>query len=136
MRAGSFTPAAISLIILTLTISHCTPMKYRSIPAAEASAMINNDSSVVLLDVRTPEEYAGELGHLRGSILIPVQELAARVGELDAHKGKEILVYCRTGRRSLTAADILQKNGFTPINVEGGMVEWNALKLPGVEHPK
>lgn len=134
MHARHPIPPAIATIILTLTISHCTPMNYKSIPAAEAAAMMSADSSVILLDVRTPEEYAGELGHLKGSILIPVQELPARVGELDAHKGKEILVYCRSGRRSLTASDILQRNGHTAINVEGGMVEWNALKLPGVEH--
>ena len=98
--------------------------------------MIITDSSVVHLDVRTPGEYAGELGHLEGAILIPVQELAARVGELDAIKGKEILVYCRSGRRSLIASDILQQNGHCAINVEGGMVEWNELKLPGVEYHK
>lgn len=136
MRTPTLIPAAIVMIILSLTISHSTPMHYQSIPAVEASEMIINDSSVVLLDVRTPGEYAGELGHLEGAILIPVQELAARVGELDAIKGKEILVYCRSGRRSLTAADILQQNGHSAINVEGGMVEWNELKLPGVEYHK
>jgi rhodanese-related sulfurtransferase len=109
-------------------------MTCRSVPAVEAAEMIAADPGVVLLDVRTPEEYDGELGHLRGALLIPVHELTWRLTELDAARGKEILVYCRTGRRSLAAADILRKNGHTAINVEGGMVEWNELKLPGVEY--
>ena len=108
-------------------------MNYQSIPAAKASEKIGSGAGVVILDVRTREEYDGELGHLRGALLIPLQELAARVSELNAHIGKEILVYCRTGRRSLAAAEILQQNGHTAINVEGGMVQWNELHLPGVE---
>ncbi|HLF15153.1 MAG TPA: rhodanese-like domain-containing protein [Bacteroidota bacterium] len=109
-------------------------MKYQSVPAVKASDMILNDAGVVLLDVRTREEYDGELGHLRDAILIPVQELQSRLSELDSHRGKNILIYCRSGRRSLVAADILQKNGHEVINVEGGMVEWNELKLPGIEY--
>jgi rhodanese-related sulfurtransferase len=131
MRA--YRPAALIIPTIIMIVS-CTTMDYQSIPATEASAMITNDSSVVLLDVRTREEYDGELGHLRGAILIPVQALSSRLPELESYRGRDILIYCRTGRRSLVAADILQKNGYRAINVQGGMVEWNARKLPGVEY--
>ncbi len=108
-------------------------MTCRSIPAAEAAEMIGKDPSIVIVDVRTQDEYNGELGHLRGALVIPLQELQSRLGELEGLRGKEILVYCRTGRRSLVAADLLQKNGLNATNVEGGMVEWNERDLPGVE---
>lgn len=109
-------------------------MNIPSIPAQQASELINEGSGNVLLDVRTQEEYDGELGHLSGAILIPVQELQSRIGELDPHHGKRILVYCRTGRRSRTAAEILNRHGHDAVNVEGGMVAWNELNLPGVEY--
>lgn len=126
-----------AVLIATVTIIRgCTTMNYDSVPARKAAEMIQRDSSLVLLDVRTPEEYAGELGHLQGAILIPVQELQARVGELDTVRGRTILVYCRSGRRSLTASEILVGHGHVPVNVEGGMIDWNEQKLPGVEYGK
>lgn len=111
-------------------------MDQHNITTEEASQMIEADSNIVLLDVRTPGEYAGELGHLRGALLIPVQELESRISELEQYRGKKILAYCRTGRRSLTATKILRENGFEAQNVQGGMVEWNKLRLPSVEREK
>lgn len=61
-----------------------------------------------LLDVRTPGEFAG--GHLDGAINIPVDALASRIGELPADK--PVVVYCRSGRRSAIAADLLAQKGF------------------------
>lgn len=62
-----------------------------------------------LVDVRTPEEFAQ--GHARGAINIPVQELGARLGELS--RVKRVVVYCRSGARSATAARLLRMAGFT-----------------------
>lgn len=83
-----------------------------------------------LLDVRTQEEHEGELGHLPNSLLIPVQELANRMKELEVFRGKTILAYCRTGNRSGKAAGFLAQHGFTAINMDGGMVQWNKQGLP------
>ncbi len=102
----------------------------KAVSVEEAQAMIVKDSSVVILDVRTPAEYTGELGHVKHSILIPIHELEHRLGELDSCKGKTILAICRTGRRSGNATDILATHGFKVLNVEGGMVQWNAKQLP------
>ncbi len=104
-----------------------------TVSADEARKIIAEDSTVLILDVRTPAEYTGELGHIDHALLIPVQELERRIGELDAYKGKTILTVCRTGRRSGTATDLLTKKGFKAKNVAGGMVKWNEDKLPVVK---
>ncbi len=73
----------------------------------------------LLLDVRTPSEFAG--GHLEGALNIPVDELAARKGEIAA--GREVVVYCRSGRRSAIAADLLRDAGHKVIDI-GTMSAW------------
>lgn len=102
----------------------------------EARKIIAEDSTVLILDVRTSEEYSGELGHIDHALLIPVQELETRIGELEVYKGKMILAVCRTGRRSGTATELLTKKGFRVKNVAGGMVKWNVEKLPVVKETK
>jgi len=85
----------------------------------------------LLLDVREPSEYRGELGHIVGSLLIPLKELPARAVELEAHKNQYIIAICRSGVRSTTAAAILTGLGFEQVsNLKGGMVDWNDQKLP------
>jgi rhodanese-related sulfurtransferase len=103
---------------------------------AEAQERIAADSTVVVLDVRTPAEWESTTGHLRGAILIPVQELAARVGELDAYKNRPILVYCRTQNRSAHAASYLKDQGFDASYVTGGITRWNAEERPVVHEPQ
>jgi rhodanese-related sulfurtransferase len=92
--------------------------------------MQQGDTSLLLLDVRTPEEYSSETGHLAHSLLIPVQELKARTAELEAYRGKVIVAYCRTGRRSSDAANILRAEGFTVLNLVGGIKSWNERTFP------
>ena len=78
-------------------------MNDHNVTAEQASRMIASEPEIVLLDVRTEAEYSGELGHLKNAILIPVQDLETRMEELEPYRGKKILAYCRTGRRSQTA---------------------------------
>jgi rhodanese-related sulfurtransferase len=101
-----------------------------SVSVTEAHTMMQNDSAVVVLDVRMPAEFTGDLGHVQNSILLPVQELTQRMGELEKFKGKKILVMCRSGRRSGIAAAELNENGYNAFNIEGGMVAWNNARLP------
>lgn len=71
-----------------------------------------------LLDVRTAEEFAA--GHLPGAVNIPVDEVPARLSEvarLTAAKGKDLVVYCRSGRRSAIAATALRAEGYTVVDV-------------------
>ena len=94
---------------------------FQSIDAKQAIHLLENDDNVTLLDVRTIEEFKS--GHLRGATLIPVQALDKNLGMLKQDKDKKIIVYCRTGSRSVSASRILEKNGFTPLNVKGGIIQ-------------
>ena len=100
---------------------------------ADVLSLAGKDSTVVLLDVRTPEEFNSETGHLAGALLIPVQELEDRVGELTKYHDRTIVVYCRTGHRSTSATGILQKHGFKVMNMEGGITHWRAEHFPTVQ---
>jgi len=91
---------------------------------AELKAKLQNDSDLVVLDVRTPEELEGSLGKIDGVINIPIQELEKRIDELKQYKEKEIAVICRSGVRSQKGTMILNKNGFSAKNVVGGMLEY------------
>jgi len=99
-----------------------------SINADQLQTKLNTDSNMVLLDVRTPGEFNGPLGHMDGAILIPVNELSERVDELEKYKDDEILVYCRSGNRSVHATRFLLDNGYNAINLLGGIKAWNKLK--------
>lgn len=111
------------LLIILLTTS-CAQQNVPSMNVEELRQQMENDSTFVVLDVRTPPELTGPLGKIDGVINIPVQNLESRLSELDKYKNKEIAVICRTGRRSGIATQILNKNGFKSKNVLGGMVEY------------
>ncbi len=81
------------------------------------------DGSVTLLDVRTPQEYAG--GHIEGFRLIPVDELRERLRELEA--GKPVYVICQSGLRSYIACRILAGHGFEAYNFSGGFRYYSAV---------
>jgi rhodanese-related sulfurtransferase len=98
---------------------------------AEADASLRSELPPIVLDVREDEEFDGELGHVPGARLIPLKELPARACELDSCKDRPILVVCRAGVRSATAAAILTGLGFEHVmNLKGGMVDWNDQNLP------
>ncbi len=92
---------------------------FDSINAKEAITLLENDENVILLDVRTIKEY--KKGHLQGATLIPLYALEANLGMLKRDKEKKIIVYCQSGNRSVAASRILEKKGFTPLNVKGGI---------------
>jgi len=73
----------------------------------------------LLLDVRTPGEFAD--GHVQGALNVPVQVLESRIAELDP--ARPVVVYCRSGNRSATAARMLRDRGFTVTDV-GAMSDW------------
>jgi len=93
---------------------------FESITAKQAYVLMENDQNVTLLDVRTVEEFKSH--HAEDAKLIPLGELENNLEKLQEDKNKKILVYCQTGRRSVSASRILENNGFTPINIEGGII--------------
>jgi glyoxylase-like metal-dependent hydrolase (beta-lactamase superfamily II)/rhodanese-related sulfurtransferase len=103
----------------------------RQLTPQEVQLQRSNAAPPLLLDVREPEEFNGELGHIPGSKLIPLKELPARVKEIEEHKQKNVTVICRAGVRSTTAAAILTGLGFEHVsNLKGGMLDWNDQRLP------
>ncbi len=86
---------------------------------------------VLLLDVRSAEDYVGEQGHVKGSVLIPLEELNTRLSEIENFLEKTVMTICRTDRRSEKAAQILAKHGFADVHVvKQGMTDWNAKNFP------
>lgn len=102
-------------------------MSFRDLDPDAAHAELQADKDLRILDVRTPEE---SLSHrLPAAILIPIQELQERVGELDPDA--RWLVHCEHGVRSLHACEFLTKMGFERlINLQGGLAHWLGRDLP------
>lgn len=99
----------------------------RNVNAEEAKVKLA-DPKVVLLDVRSRAEYDG--GHIKHAMLIPLNELATRIGELGPGSGRSILVYCRSGMRSRAASTLLAQHGFAVMNLKGGVTSWSAAGFP------
>ena len=95
---------------------------YMNITAEEARQIMDSEEGYVILDVRTQEEY--DQGHIPGAILIPNTEIEAWAEQELPDKDQLILVYCRSGRRSKLAADILVSLGYTDIREFGGIIDW------------
>ncbi len=95
---------------------------YMNITAAEAKQIMDSQEGYMILDVRSQSEY--DEGHIPGAILIPNTEIEARAEENLPDKDQLILVYCRSGRRSKMAAEILAELGYTNIREFGGIIDW------------
>jgi rhodanese-related sulfurtransferase len=106
--------------LLMIFLTACGNAGYKNVSTEDAKELIDNNE-VIVLDVRTPDEFQG--GHIPNATLIPLQELENRLNEID--KGKTYLVVCRSGNRSTQASEILSSNGFSNIyNMTGGMNNW------------
>ena len=95
---------------------------YMNITAEEAKQIMDTETGYIILDVRTQEEY--DESHIPGAIVIPNTEIETRAEQELTDKGQLILVYCRSGRRSKLAAEILVALGYTNIKEFGGIIDW------------
>lgn len=97
--------------------------EYKNLTSAQFEELIK-DSSVQLVDVRTLAEHME--GHIPGSLNINVKDenFSSCVDDLLDKNRREVAVYCRSGRRSRTAADILVKKGFKVYNLDKGILNW------------
>jgi rhodanese-related sulfurtransferase len=100
---------------------------FESITPKQVQTLLQNDENVTLLDVRTIEEFKS--GHLRDAKLIPLSKLEENLDKLQADKHKKIIVYCRSGNRSVSASRILESHGFTPLNVKQGIIGLMGVKM-------
>ena len=100
-------------------------------PAVVKNRLEETTDNCVIIDVREDSEFTGELGHIAGSRLIPMRSLPKVIEDLEPLKKKEVILVCRSGARSTTAAAILKGLGFHNVkNMKGGMLAWNKLAFP------
>lgn len=115
------------LILMMVFAGQALQAQIKNISAQEAAALLKQKKEIVVLDVRTQGEYAeGHLPNSKNMDVLQEAQFMEKIRQLDPKK--TYLIYCRTGRRSLTAAEILAKNGFTHLlNMEGGIVAWKGV---------
>ncbi len=94
------------------SVNNVSPSEFRK---------LMSEKDVVVLDVRTPREYAQQ--KIEGAVNIPLNTITKKAETLD--KSKKYLVYCRSGARSRRASMILARKGFDVYNLNGGMMAWN-----------
>lgn len=100
-----------------------TEAAYQMISMEEAKQIMEEEEDIVILDVRTQEEY--ETGHIPGAICVPNESIGSdEIKELP-DKEKKILVYCRSGNRSKQAAQKLADAGYKNILEFGGIIDWD-----------
>ena len=95
---------------------------YVNITAEEAKEIMDSQDDYIILDVR--EQYEYDEGHIPGAILIPYTQIEEKAEKILPDKDQLILVYCRSGRRSKTAAEALAELGYTNIKEFGGIIDW------------
>lgn len=114
--------SSILIMMLVLFLTACTSSSYQKITALEARDLLQSDSSVILLDVRTVAENK-EL-RIPGSLLIPLDTLGAKAQTMLVDKQAKIVIYCRSGNRSKEATNILIELGYENIYDMGGIIDW------------
>ncbi len=103
------------------------PTKAPSISAAELHSRRESGAAPVVIDVRTPEEYAS--GHIPGAVNVPFDQVAQRIAEIDAPHG--VALYCMIGPRARKGESALLAAGYDKVfHLEGGLAAWQAAELP------
>lgn len=95
---------------------------YEQITQEEAKRIMDSGEEHIILDTREQDEY--DAGHIAGAILIPYTQIENQAEKMLPDKGAQILVYCRSGRRSKIASESLAKLGYTNVKEFGGIIDW------------
>ena len=121
---------AIALGGLLVSVAYAedpAPSEAPSITAAELNAQRESGAGPVVIDVRTPEEFA--TGHIPGALNIPFDQVAGRIGEVEAPNG--VALYCMVGPRARKGETALLASGYeTVFHLDGGLAAWQAAGLP------
>jgi glyoxylase-like metal-dependent hydrolase (beta-lactamase superfamily II)/rhodanese-related sulfurtransferase len=104
-------------------------LNFAGIPEIQPDWVARHRDELFVLDVRSPGEFEGELGHIESAHLVPLDELRDRLDEIP--DDRPVVVVCQSGKRSAMAAEIIRKTGQEQVaNVSGGMIQWSRLGLP------
>lgn len=105
----------------------CSNQGFEVIDATTGKEMLDNDESIVLIDVREQDEYLEE--HIPGAVLLPLGQLESRLEGKYTDKTTTFIIYCRSGNRSNEAAKIFVKLGYTSVYDMGGIIDWPYSKI-------
>ncbi len=129
-----------AILVLLLTLAGCSAVDessidessgskesvttgmYTKITAEEAKTLIDSGTDVVILDVRTQEEY--DAGHIEGAVLLPYDRIDQEAEAMFTDKDIMILIYCRSGNRSAIAARSFIALGYSDVTDFGGIIDW------------
>ncbi|HUH13946.1 MAG TPA: rhodanese-like domain-containing protein [Longimicrobiales bacterium] len=134
MRSVWMAGGLVALSVGALACANGTDSEREARPAGAEAATPGGgleapaSEDVVYVDVRTPEEFAA--GHVEGALHIPYDQMEARWRELEPHAEGTLVVYCRTGRRSGIALDVLRSKGFQNAVNGGGLGDLAARGVP------
>ena len=117
--------AALAAGLLAASLSLAAPPAVT--PQQVHELQVKKDPALFVLDVRSPEEFA--TGHVPGAVNVPYDHVASRLAEIP--KDKDVVLYCRSGRRAALAADVLEQNGYPHLQLmQGDMPAWEQAGLP------
>ena len=111
-----------TLVAVLCTACMANPSGAERITAQEAKARMEKNPHAIVLDVRTEAEYKS--GHIKGAVLLPLDRLEAEAESVLPDKNAEILIYCRSGRRSAEAGESMSALGYKNIADFGGILLW------------
>lgn len=98
-------------------------MYYKNIDKKQLREILKNEEDILLLDIRTREEF--EEGNIEKAVNIPLHDLLYNTDEIEEFKNKKVIVYCRSGHRSITACNLLSIEGFEDLyNLEKGVIDY------------
>ena len=127
MRTYAITIASLVFSVTPALSEPEAPDEAPSIASLELSARQGSGTAPVVIDVRSPEEYA--TGHIPGALNIPFDQVAERISEIDAPHG--VALYCMVGPRARKGEAALLSAGYTSVlHLEGGLAAWQAAGLP------
>lgn len=132
------TVLSVVAVVLAMVMIRFMPRLVAGVPfvsPGDLKAGLDRGDEMLVVDVRTSEEFTGQLGHVPGSINLPLANLDSRISSLGdqvaAYKSAPVFLVCRTSNRAANAARIMARSGFKNIKVmDGGMAKWNRQGLP------
>jgi rhodanese-related sulfurtransferase len=115
--------------LLALGLSSCSEPQHEALSLSPETLLTHPPAEALILDVRSPEEFAQ--GHVPGARNIPHDQLEARLAELGSDRGRNLVVYCESGRRAGIAEGTLLAAGFSAVHhLEGDMKAWREAGRP------